>query len=97
MGYPAEASANPAKELFLDALEILGPEDRGAFLERHCGLDTPLRAEVEDLLRHHGQVDVQYQERPAADDLPALLPSGGGGATSAGAMACRFADYELPA
>ena len=39
-------------ELFAAALE-LDPEERAVFLQRECGEDTALRAEVESLLGHH--------------------------------------------
>ena len=42
-----------AKDLFLDALALDGPADRGTFLDRACAGDACLRADVEGLLAHH--------------------------------------------
>jgi serine/threonine protein kinase/WD40 repeat protein len=51
------AGTRPRDELvqsiFMDALEIGSRENRLAYLDRHCGVDVELRAEVETLLRHH--------------------------------------------
>jgi serine/threonine protein kinase/Flp pilus assembly protein TadD len=42
---------NPrANEIFLQAVEIVSPSERAAFLERRCDGDAALRAEVESLL-----------------------------------------------
>ncbi len=41
-----------AMELFAEARE-LSPQIVGSFLERACGRDAALRAEVESLLAHH--------------------------------------------
>ncbi len=53
-----------AKSVFLDALKIGSGEDRLAYLDRRCGEDADLRAEVETLLRHHDGLG-DYLERPA--------------------------------
>src|SRR5882724_3180962 len=42
-----------ARELFLQALERSLPGDREAFLRSACGVDTPLRREVDCLLKAH--------------------------------------------
>src|SRR5689334_16844841 len=55
-----------AKSIYLDALEITSERDRLAYLDRRCGPDPHLRAEVEALLRHQGQLG-DYLERPALD------------------------------
>src|SRR3954453_8253283 len=55
-----------AKSIFLDALEIASGPDRLAYLDRRCGPDRLLRAEVEALLCHQGQLG-DYLERPALD------------------------------
>src|SRR3954451_16377688 len=54
----------PAKSIFLDALEIASERDRLAYLDRRCGQDAALRTEVETLLRHHEGLG-NYLERPA--------------------------------
>ena len=42
---------NPrANDIFLDALEIAAPEDRKLFIERVCGGDADLRAQVDSLI-----------------------------------------------
>ncbi len=51
-----------AKTIFLDALEIPTSAARREYLDRMCGSDASLRAEVEELLRHHAQI-------PAAGDV----------------------------
>src|SRR5262245_49658322 len=40
-----------ANEIFLDALDIVAPEERRLFLDKACGGDGALRARVELLLR----------------------------------------------
>jgi serine/threonine protein kinase/Flp pilus assembly protein TadD len=52
------------KSIFLDALEIASARERLAYVDRCCGRDAALRAEVETLLRHH-EVLGDYLERPA--------------------------------
>jgi serine/threonine-protein kinase len=42
-----------ARDLFLQALERSLPGDREAFLRSACGVDTPLRREVDCLLKAH--------------------------------------------
>lgn len=49
-------SLEHAKTIFLDALEIASPEARQRFLDKMCGIDASLRAEVEELLRFHEQI-----------------------------------------
>jgi serine/threonine protein kinase/WD40 repeat protein len=57
-----------AKAIFLGALEIDAEQARLAFLDEQCAADGPLRAEVEELLRHHQQVGTFLQ-------APALEPA----------------------
>src|SRR5262249_12845234 len=45
-----------AKGIFLDVLEIDSSEDRLVYLDRNCGADAELRAEVDTLLRHHSEL-----------------------------------------
>lgn len=49
-------SSDNAKTVFLNALEITSGEARGNYLDAQCGNDPALRAEVEELLRHHEQI-----------------------------------------
>ena len=49
-------SSDSAKTVFLNALEIASSEARRAYLRAQCGNDQSLRAEVEELLRHHDQI-----------------------------------------
>jgi WD40 repeat protein/serine/threonine protein kinase len=58
-----------AKSIFLDALEIAMPEARAGYLDRRCGSDDRLRAEVEALLRHHERLG-DYLEHPACEAVP---------------------------
>jgi eukaryotic-like serine/threonine-protein kinase len=53
-----------AKSIFLGVLETGPTADRRAYLDRRCGRDAALRAEVETLLRHHEGLG-DYLERPA--------------------------------
>src|SRR3954471_23009444 len=55
-----------AKSIFLDALEIASGPDRLAYLDRRCGPDHRVRAEVEALLRHQQELG-DYLEHPALD------------------------------
>jgi serine/threonine protein kinase/tetratricopeptide (TPR) repeat protein len=66
MGTGEQTQDELVKSIFLDALEIASEQDRLAYLDRRCGTDTPLRAEVEALLRHQGRLG-EYLERPALD------------------------------
>src|SRR6516164_7419202 len=66
MGTAGHTREELAKSMVLDALEIASERDRQAYLDGRCGPDHRLRAEVEDLLRHQGQLG-DYLERPALD------------------------------
>jgi WD40 repeat protein/serine/threonine protein kinase len=59
------APQSKAKALFLDAVELLTPAQRQAYLDVECGDDVALRCEVEDLLRHFGQVGSFLESTPA--------------------------------
>src|SRR5262245_39930953 len=63
--HPETRDRSP-KGIFLDALEIASPGERLAFLDSRCGGDARLRAEVEELLHHHGRLG-DYLEGPAPD------------------------------
>src|SRR5207248_1138984 len=57
---PAEEShmsepSLPQESIFLEALEIASAPERALFLDRACGGQGELRAEVEALLRAHAQ------------------------------------------
>src|SRR5258707_259083 len=47
------AEPNREKEIFLAALEIEAPPERGAYLEGACGADAELLDRVRELLRQH--------------------------------------------
>jgi WD40 repeat protein/serine/threonine protein kinase len=64
MGTHGEPRDETAKSIFLDALEIASTQGRLAYLDRRCGQDDALRAEVEALLGHHEELG-DYLERPA--------------------------------
>src|SRR5262245_58793563 len=66
MGTGGHANDELAKSIFLDALEIAAEPDRLAYLDRRCGPDHGLRAEVEALLCHQRQLG-DYLECPALD------------------------------
>src|SRR5436190_2212847 len=42
-----------AKSIFLEAVELAGPEERRRYLDAHCGHDPKLREHVEALLCPH--------------------------------------------
>ena len=75
----------PAKSIFLDALEIASERDRLAYLDRRCGQDAVLRAEVETLLRHHEGLG-DYLERPAVGPPPTREAARRPAAEAAGAI-----------
>jgi serine/threonine protein kinase/tetratricopeptide (TPR) repeat protein len=64
----------PEEAIFAQALEIPSAEERAAFLERACGNNPGLRAEVEALLRAHERSDDLLDlpdQPPTTADLPA--------------------------
>jgi serine/threonine protein kinase len=67
-------SSLPEELIFLQALEIPSAAERAAFLDRACGPNQALRAEVEELLRAHersGDLLDLLDDLPATADLPA--------------------------
>ncbi len=58
------------KEIFLAACER-PPERRAAFLDAACGDDDELRAQVEELLEHHGKDDRTVAVQPLETGAPA--------------------------
>jgi hypothetical protein len=70
------------KEIFLAAVEQPSPEEREAYLDRACGDDPPLWAQVALLLAAHaGAAGVHRPEVPG----PATTPPTLGGTEAAGA------------
>jgi tetratricopeptide (TPR) repeat protein/tRNA A-37 threonylcarbamoyl transferase component Bud32 len=69
----------PEESIFAQALEITSAAERAAFLDRACGDNPPLRAEVEALLRAHERsgdlLDLPEHAQPTAD-LPACESPG---------------------
>jgi tetratricopeptide (TPR) repeat protein len=65
----------PEESLFAQALEITSADERAAFLDRACGNNPALRAEVEALLRAHelsgDLLDLPENVPVTANDLPA--------------------------
>jgi serine/threonine protein kinase/Tfp pilus assembly protein PilF len=64
------------KEVFL-ATQELEPGQRAAYLERACGQDKALRAEVESLLASHDQAQT-FLEQPPLEGLAASFAEGSG-------------------
>jgi serine/threonine protein kinase/Tfp pilus assembly protein PilF len=62
------APLNSAKSIFLNAAELPTRAQRQAYLEAHCGGDAALRREVEDLLRHFGEM-ASFLEPPRPDPV----------------------------
>ena len=79
-------SIRRADEVFL-ALADLGPHDRHAFLDRQCGHDPQLRAEVEALLAAIDAPDEGFLD-PAS--VPALDPAGVDGPLQPGTALGEF-------
>jgi hypothetical protein len=65
------------EEVFSAALDCT-PTDRAAFLDRECGSDQTLRAEVESLLLHdeHAAPDFLTPPEPPAGTRPLILDAG---------------------
>src|SRR5215831_14886849 len=64
-----------AIEIFTEAIQ-LPTENRGAFLDRACGQDEPLRRKIEALLRSNDRAE-GFLEQPAAtivESRPRALP-----------------------
>ena len=59
-------TADRAKSIFLQAVEIASAADRRAYLDAACGGDDALRGEVVALLGHHDQLG-SFLESPAAE------------------------------
>src|SRR5262249_36393101 len=68
------------KSVFFAAIEIPSAAERAAYLDRACRDDPRLRAEVEALLRAHGQpqglLDAPEALMPTVDAAPALEHAG---------------------
>jgi serine/threonine protein kinase/tetratricopeptide (TPR) repeat protein len=62
-----------AKTIFLQAVEIASPDQRQAFVAAACENDEALRREVEDLLRHQGELG-SFLESPAAELRAPIQP-----------------------
>jgi serine/threonine protein kinase len=58
------------KEL-LNAVLELEPSERAAYLERTCGPDTALRAEIDSLLASYEEAGDEFMDGPPRDDPPA--------------------------
>src|SRR6516225_8297204 len=50
---PVNESSLPEESIFAQALELASAAERAAYLDRACGANRQLRAEVEALLRAH--------------------------------------------
>jgi tetratricopeptide (TPR) repeat protein/serine/threonine protein kinase len=68
-------TSDPAKSLFLNALEITSAEERQAYLVAQCGNDTALRRQVEVLLGHHAALSGFLQPRTVQAAEPATMAS----------------------
>src|SRR5262245_35492245 len=66
------AEPNPAKAIFLEAVERHAPDQWPAFLDRACAGQPDLRGRVEALLEAHREVGTaQHRELPeGADSSP---------------------------
>jgi serine/threonine protein kinase len=88
------AEWNPqANDLFLRAAEIEAPADRRAFLDRECGDDPGLRAQVESLLAASEKVG-SFLDRPAVQ-LPAADAATGAYQPLPEGVSSRIGPYKL--
>ena len=60
-----------AKQIFSEAIEG-APENRSQILDRECGADAELRAEVESLIESYESAADLLEPRPAPPDSPTL-------------------------
>jgi serine/threonine-protein kinase len=67
--------ANPAKSVFVQAVELESPAARAALLDRVCGGDPALRQRVEALLGAYAEAGSFLDWPPAALASPAGLPA----------------------
>lgn len=78
--------------LFDDALEVEGEDERAAFLDARCADDAELRAEVESLLAAHNQSE-SFIETPALNVAARLLnddDANGAGCCTVGQIVGRY-------
>src|SRR5579875_2205772 len=66
------AKSNPAKAIFLEAVEKHDPDQWSTFLDRACANEPELRCRVEMLLKAHQEVGTDLNR--AVDEDPALSP-----------------------
>ena len=72
------------KRVFAEA-SALPPAERGAYLERKCGDDVELRAEVESLLEHDGRsLPIRSEIARGAALANLALPAAGGSSAAVG-------------
>src|SRR5262245_19154713 len=64
------ADPNPAKAIFLEAVERHAPEQWPAFLDRACAGQPDLRGRVEALLEAHREVGTAPHREPAEGAAP---------------------------
>src|SRR5438067_4153551 len=63
-------AAMSERDIFIAALEIENPAERGAYLDQACAGDADLLQRVEGLLGAHGRAG-NFLDRPAAEQLAA--------------------------
>jgi serine/threonine protein kinase/pimeloyl-ACP methyl ester carboxylesterase len=78
------AADDRAKSVFLNAVEIVAPEERRAFVESQCDGDESLRGEVEALLRHQQSLGSFLDTPPAGLDATVDWPLSEGPGTVVG-------------
>ena len=70
----------PEESIFAQALDISSPAERAAFLDRACGQNPALRAEVEALLGAHGRAGglLDLPDKPLPQPPPRIGEGAGG-------------------
>src|SRR5204863_9053961 len=71
--WPMIDTSNPAKSIFVEAIEKLAPERWPAFLDESCANDPALRAQVERLLDAQAQLGA-FRESPSLGMIAVIDP-----------------------
>ena len=67
---------SPRLTIFADALEIDVPQQRAAFLDQACGMDTALRRDIEELIQAQALAGRFLPDQPGASDAQGVQLDG---------------------